>query len=195
MGCATVLRGAEPISPSNGVYQTLCTHISNPWIKKKKRKRSKAPISKKHDLVFYLFTLSACVRAHSGSWLLVVRNLAASVAQMVERLLLQWLLVQSLAPHLDTCALEQSTEPWVSYWSKKIKVYGELPKQHSLLQCPCYRKKRQSQRQMIFEPESHEIYSDATASRSWNHKQLNNHPIPARSKLSESSLHLFYIFT
>lgn len=35
---AAVLRGAEPISPSNGVYQPLCTHISNPWIKKKKKK-------------------------------------------------------------------------------------------------------------------------------------------------------------
>lgn len=38
VGCAAVLRGAEPIPPSNGVYQPLCTHISNPWIKKKKKK-------------------------------------------------------------------------------------------------------------------------------------------------------------
>lgn len=37
VGCAAVLRGAEPISPSNGVYQPLCAHISNPWIKKKKK--------------------------------------------------------------------------------------------------------------------------------------------------------------
>lgn len=43
MGCATVLRGAEPISPSNGVYQTLCTHISNPWIKKNPKKNPNDP--------------------------------------------------------------------------------------------------------------------------------------------------------
>lgn len=72
---AAVLRGAEPISPSNGVYQPLCTHISNPW----EKKRYKAPISNESHLVFYLFTLSTCTRSHSGSWLLVVRNLLASV--------------------------------------------------------------------------------------------------------------------
>lgn len=64
VGCAAVLGGAEPISPPKGIYQPLCTHISNLWIKKEKG--YKAPISNENDVVFYLFTLSAYVRAHLG---------------------------------------------------------------------------------------------------------------------------------
>lgn len=135
VGCAAVLRRAEPISPSNGVYQPLCTQISNPSTKK--NNNSKIPVRNEHNLVFYLFTLSACVRAHPGSWLLVVRTLASSVAQIVERLLLQWLLVQSQAPH--AC-------PWSKCWSMSELLkqdnegLWELPQQHSLLHCPCSRK-------------------------------------------------------
>lgn len=38
VGCAAVLRGAEPISLSNGLYQPACTRIYNPETQKPPKK-------------------------------------------------------------------------------------------------------------------------------------------------------------
>lgn len=103
VGCAAVLRGAEPISLSNGLYHPPCTYIYNP----ETNPPPKMPISNVHLLVFICLR---CLCVHVHVQLVIAGTLASSVAQMVEPLLLQGLLVQSPAPHVDTCALEQSAE-------------------------------------------------------------------------------------
>lgn len=92
---------------------------------------------------FYVFTGSACIRVHSCSSMLVVRNYGGDCGtdgKVME--LLSWLLVQSLAPHVDMFALEQDPEPQgPDRNKKKVNVSPRVPQEAQPV-CPCDKKKK-----------------------------------------------------
>lgn len=150
LGCAAILRGAEPISLSSGVYQNLWTHISNPWIKKK---ITMIQISNHQwELFSFLSVHTVCMCTCTFEVVIADCKKIGSVCGTDGRAIALAMVVTSILG--PTC---RHVCPWAKgstmselLKQKKIKACGELLKQHSLLHCPCYKnKERQSQRQTI----------------------------------------------
>lgn len=76
VGCAAFLRGAEPISASNGgLSASLHPYFKQNMIQSSNQRWPRFNL--------YPSAVPACERARLWLWLLVVRNLRATVAQMV----------------------------------------------------------------------------------------------------------------